>query len=209
MEGLKGAPERPTIPGILIEATAKAIKDGMKMDEFARAMANEANQAQTEKSEGFKLLKKKKHTKSERKLRTSLTRKGLDDDDAEVERTYRNLDERRMGILIIGDQHRFTGKETFIYPTSPPLDFSFCMINRIEEIVTEGERPGTSRSYRNPKITSDDRYKTSAIRLSYNVIDTIDGLVNVLFKILEGGPLGLCWIDFSFNAISKFDDDVK
>lgn len=35
-----------------------------------------------------------------------------------------------------------------------------------------------------------------------------DGLINVLYKILDGGPLGLCWLDISFNTITKLDEDV-
>ncbi|OXA51470.1 Leucine-rich repeat-containing protein 51 [Folsomia candida] len=183
-----GAPERPAIPDILIEATVRAIKAGMKPDDFARAAAMQ--QAKEEESTTTKMGGKRTKGKSERRLRGGHSRKvAADDEDAEPERTYRNFDERRMGFLVIGDQHRFAG------------------INKIEEIVTEGEQPQTARNYRAPFKTQDERYRTSSIRLSYNVITETDGLINVLYKILDGGPLGLCWLDISFNTITKLDED--
>jgi hypothetical protein len=190
-------PQRPAIPDILIEATVRAIKAGMKPDEFAKAVEN-----QTENEENaqhvIKVIKKK--GKPDRKLRHIPSRKGgggYDDEfGPEPERTYRNFGERRMGFLVIGDQHRFGGvygADRFIFTSAPPLDFSFCLISRIDEIVTEGEIPITSRNFREPFKTPDERYQTSSLRLSYNVITELDGLINVLYKILDGGPVGLCW----------------
>lgn len=45
--------------------------------------------------------------------------------------------------------------------------------------------------------------------MSYNLLENIEGLVSVLYKILDGGPLGLCWIDLSFNRITTIDDEVR
>lgn len=101
-----GAPERPAIPDILIEATVRAIKAGMKPDDFARAAAMQ--QAKEEESTTTKMGGKRTKGKSERRLRGGHSRKvAADDEDAEPERTYRNFDERRMGFLVIGDQHRW------------------------------------------------------------------------------------------------------
>jgi hypothetical protein len=183
MKMSSAAPARPAIPNVLLEATAKAIKAGMKPDELAKAVA------QSQSDEGLKVVKKKGPTLKDR----SRLQKREDEEDEVPERTYRNFDERRMGFLVVGDQHRFAGKygkDRYIYPAAPPLDYSFCMINKIEEIVTENEQPQKSRNYRYPEKTPDERYRTSSIRLSYNVIDTLEGFVNVLYKILDGGPLG-------------------
>lgn len=204
-KGGGGVPERPAIPDILIEATVKAIKAGMKMDEFAVAIQNQ-------ETTNVKVVKKQ-GGRSERRFKGAAARRG-EEDEEEPERTFRNLDERRMGFLIIGDQHRFTAtgknaKDRFIYTNSPPLDYSFCMINRIEEIVSENEQPQKLRSPKIPDKTPDDRYQTSCVRMSYNVINELDGLINVLYKILDGGPFGLCWLDLSFNAIAKLDEDVS
>jgi len=177
-----GAPARPAIPNILIEATQRAIKEGMKPDELARSVA----QSLSQESQSVDGSKSKKKNPRERHRAKS------DDAYKVPDRTYRNFDERRMGFLVIGDQHRFTGGKAMqsIFPAAPPLDYSFCMINKIEEIVTENEQPQTTRNYRPLSKTGDERYRTSSLLLSYNVIDTIDGLINVLYKILDGGPVG-------------------
>ncbi len=77
------------------------------------------------------------------------------------------------------------------------------------EIFAENEQPQLKRNNRHPVKTDDDRYRTSSLRLSYNVLHGVEDLVNTLYKILDGGPFGLCWVDLSFNSISKFDDDVS
>ncbi|CAL8072866.1 unnamed protein product [Orchesella dallaii] len=196
---------RPKIPSILIDATIKTIQAGMRVDEFSKS--GDKNQG----NERGRSVKKKVENKDDGRLKKRMQLRRDADDDDETTRTYRNFDERRGAFLIVGDQHRFVGKgdeNKFIFPTAPPLDFSFCMINKIEEIVTESEQPQTKRNFRFPKKTPDERYKTSSLRLSYNVIDTIEGLINVLYKILDGGPFGLCWLDLSFNTISKIDEDT-
>jgi hypothetical protein len=59
--------------------------------------------------------------------------KDSDDDSLPSERNYRAHQDRRFGFLLIGDQHRLTGgKDQFLYPTAPPLDYSFCLLNSIE-----------------------------------------------------------------------------
>jgi len=77
------------------------------------------------------------------------------------------------------------------------------------EIVLEGEEPHKLRQFTIPDKTPDERYQTSSVCLSYNVIESLEGLVNVLYKVLDGGPFGLCWVDVSFNAIGKIDEDVS
>lgn len=201
-------PVRPAIPSILIDATMKVIQAGMRQDDPTKSGESQ----ETRPGSAGRSLKNKGRGKSDDRFRNRMQQKRPEnaDDDDEPARTYRNFDERRMGFLVIGDQHRFTGSSggKFIFPSAPPLDFSFCMINKIEEIVTENEQPQTKRNFRFPTKTPDERYKTSSLRLSYNVIDTVEGLINVLYKILDGGPFGLCWVDLSFNAITKLDDDV-
>lgn len=211
-------PVRPEIPSILIDATVKVIQAGMRPEERSTEKSFVVSQdsqtgISTGGTGGARSLKKKTGNKDDDRLRKLVEKRhGAEQEDEENIRTYRNFDERRMGFLVIGDQHRFVGsggQEKFIFPSAPPLDYSFCMINKIEEIVTENEQPQTNkRNFRSPKKTPDDRYKTSSVRLSYNVIDTVEGLINVLYKILDGGPFGLSWLDLSFNAITKLDDDV-
>lgn len=210
---------RPSIPDILLDATVQVIQAGMRFEErsplernFGIGQDSQAGPAAS--SQQGRQLKKKAANKDDERLRQLVERRhgASDQEDDGSTRTYRNFDERRMGFLLVGDQHRFVGsggQDKFIFPSAPPLDYSYCMINKIEEIVTENEQPQTKRNYRFPKKTSDDRYKTSSLRLSYNVIDSVEGLINVLYKILDGGPFGLCWLDLSFNAITKLDDDVS
>jgi len=31
----------------------------------------------------------------------------------------------------------------------------------------------------------------------------------MLYKMLEGGPIGLIWLDLSFNCITTLDSDVR
>ena len=69
-------------------------------------------------------------------LHPTATVKNVDSDDDESlpsERNYRAHQDRRFGFLLIGDQHRLTGgKDQFLYPSAPPLDYSFCLLNTIE-----------------------------------------------------------------------------
>jgi len=210
-----GEPQRPTIPKILIEATMNAIKAGMKPDEFTQAVAK---QKEKTVAPAGKLIRGANANKDRREDRLAKFRKQQvnhdssdEEEEEEAKRTYRNFDERRLGFLIIGDQHRFAGKAAqnqFIFAGAPPLDYSFCMVSKIEEIVTENETPQRKRNWRHPKKTEDERYKTSSLRLSYNAIDNMEGFINVIYKILDGGPFGLCWVDLSFNTISQLDEDT-
>lgn len=203
-------PVKPTFPKILIEATEQVIQAGQRIDDRPGGTAQGENASGG--GAGGKSLKKKAGNKDEERLRKLVAKRHGGDTEAEEVRTYRNFDERRLGFLVIGEQHRLigaSGQNKFIYPEAPPIDFSYCMVNKCEEIVTENEQPQTKRNHRQPEKTHDDRYKTSGVRLSYNVIDTIEGLINVLFKILDAGPIGLCWLDLSFNAITKLDEDVS
>jgi len=135
------APEKPKIPKILIDATMEAIQAGMKPDELAKAVAKAQISTATVRSKkkrspgaGKARIREIKRARAAR-LGQENRQKGADEEEDEGPRTYRHLDERRMGFLLVGDQHRFAGKygkDRFIYPSAPPLDYSFCMISRIE-----------------------------------------------------------------------------
>jgi len=190
--------EKPKIPDALVQATIESMRAGIRLDEKVLE-AQAAKEAAMEKNKGKK--------RDERRRPQLLT--ANESEDELIERTYRAHEDRRFGFLIIGDQHRFGGKQVAAEINSaPPLDYSFCLLNTVDEIVTEQEIPQTRRNYKVCEKTEDDRYITASLRLSYNVLHNFDGFVNVLYKILDAGPFGLCWLDLSFNSIDKLDDDT-
>jgi hypothetical protein len=198
---------RPKIPQTLLDATYDTMKDGAR---HSRAFGTSEDDFSS--STNGKCCRDGKRNKQEAGRRGR--RKTQEEDSEPEELPYRAHGERRMGFLVIGDQHRFgkgggkSGLNSYLYPDAPPIDFSFCLLSTIEEITASGESPNTKRNYKFPEKTEDDRYKTSSVRMSYNLIETIDGLVSVLYKILDGGPIGLCWIDLSFNHIHVLDEDT-
>ncbi|CAG7724811.1 unnamed protein product [Allacma fusca] len=197
--------ERPKIPQTLLDATYDTMKDSARKNRgFGRDSDDEFSA-----STNSKCCRDGKRKKQER-----ARRKTQEDESEPEELPYRAHGERRLGFLVIGDQHRFgrggdkSGGHSYLYPDAAPIDFSFCLLSTIEEITASGESPNTKRNYKFPEKTEDERYKTSSVRMSYNLLESIDGLVSVLYKILDGGPLGLCWIDLSFNHIHTLDEDT-
>lgn len=76
------------------------------------------------------------------------------------------------------------------------------------EIIGDHETAQTNRNFKHPRKSSDERYRTSSLLLSYNLFSNIDDLSNMLFRMLQGGPAGLAWLDLSFNCITAFDSEV-
>jgi len=126
--------EKPKITEKLIEATQESIKAGVRLDEREQeAIQKQEASKQTVEVKGRH--HKKKDGIKKKKFLQKIDRKTSLEDALPAERQYRALEDRRMGILIIGDQHRFAGAggvtdEIFFIP-EPPLDYSFCMLDNI------------------------------------------------------------------------------
>lgn len=121
----KDKPAQIQVRASLIQATIDTIKAGIRLDE-------------TEVQHAAKEAAKKTKRRNERKARHQ---KGIHKKDEEElqpgDRNYRAYEDRRFGFMIIGDQHRFAGKDTerFIFPEEPPLDYSFCLLNTVDGML--------------------------------------------------------------------------
>lgn len=113
--------EKPKIPEALIQATVDSIKAGIKLDE-------KVVEAQAAKEAAMQMSKVKKR---DERRRPQVTK--IESEDELIERTYRAHEDRRFGFLIIGDQHRFGGKQVAAEINhAPPLDYSFCLLNTVD-----------------------------------------------------------------------------
>ncbi|KAK2588791.1 hypothetical protein KPH14_001667 [Odynerus spinipes] len=87
----------------------------------------------------------------------------------------------------------------------PPLDFSFKKATNIKDLANQ--RPQTIRTVKAPTRTSKDRFATSTIWLSNNLLKSMEGLENLVRAVLED-PTSLSWLDLSFNDINEIGDDI-
>ncbi|XP_043488024.1 leucine-rich repeat-containing protein 51-like [Polistes fuscatus] len=88
---------------------------------------------------------------------------------------------------------------------APPLDFSFKKATNMNELVNQ--QPQTVRTVKAPIRTSNDRFATSTIWLSNNLLKSMDGLEIFTKTVLED-PTCLSWLDLSFNAINEIGVDI-
>nr|KAF7390376.1 hypothetical protein H0235_017538 [Vespula pensylvanica] len=88
---------------------------------------------------------------------------------------------------------------------APPLDFSFKKATNVNELVNQ--QPQTIRTVKAPIRTSKDRFATSTIWLSNNLLTSMDGFENFCKTVLED-PTFLSWLDLSFNEITEIGDDI-
>jgi len=64
------------------------------------------------------------------------------------------------------------------------------------------------RTGKAPVRTFKDRYMTSTLWLSNNLLSSMEGLQRLVDKVLND-PIYLSWLDLSFNEISEIGEDIE
>ncbi|KAL6261373.1 hypothetical protein P5V15_006469 [Pogonomyrmex californicus] len=89
---------------------------------------------------------------------------------------------------------------------APPLDLSFKKATTMDELMEK--RAQIIRTRKAPVRTFKDRYVTSTLWLSNNLLKSMDGLQRLVDRILDD-PEYLSWLDLSFNEISEIGEEIK
>merc|ERR1711973_692996 len=87
--------------------------------------------------------------------------------------------------------------------TSDPLDFSFLFLATMDDL--NDSQPRESKYV---KKTKDGKYRTTAIRLSNNIIVDLTGFGASMERLIEGCFEHLQSIDLSFNELNKIDEAI-
>ncbi|XP_012232763.1 leucine-rich repeat-containing protein 51-like [Linepithema humile] len=103
----------------------------------------------------------------------------------------------------ISDYKRNERQEMLI---APPLDLSFKKATTMHELMDKHVQ--IVRTGKSPMRTFKDRYITSTMWLSNNLLRSMEGFQNLVNKFLEN-PIYLSWLDLSFNEISKIGEDIE
>ncbi|KAL0116555.1 hypothetical protein PUN28_009897 [Cardiocondyla obscurior] len=89
---------------------------------------------------------------------------------------------------------------------APPLDFSFKKATTMDELMSTHAQ--VIRTGKVPTRTLNDRYITSSLWLSNNLLSSTSGLQRLVDKVLDN-PAYLSWLDLSCNEIKEISDDVE
>ncbi|XP_043262821.1 leucine-rich repeat-containing protein 51-like [Colletes gigas] len=103
---------------------------------------------------------------------------------------------------VFSDYKRTEQQEMII---AAPLDLSFKKATTMDELANK--RPQAVRTGKIPLRTPTDRFVTCSFWLSNNLLTSMDGFKNLVYKLLDD-PAYLSWIDLSFNEIQKIGDDI-
>merc|ERR1712134_210072 len=87
--------------------------------------------------------------------------------------------------------------------TSGPLDFSFLFLATMDDL-----NDSQPREAKYVKKTKDGKYRTTAIRLSNNIIVDLTGFGASMERLIEGCFEHLQSIDLSFNELNKIDEAI-
>ncbi|XP_046421756.1 leucine-rich repeat-containing protein 51-like [Neodiprion fabricii] len=87
----------------------------------------------------------------------------------------------------------------------PPMDLSFKKATSMNDF--DLQRARSIRVGKVPLHTSSQRFLTSSLWLSNNLLSSMSGLENLVNRILVE-PSSLAWLDLSFNNISEIDDEI-
>jgi len=86
------------------------------------------------------------------------------------------------------------------------LDFSFYNITEVHDI--EGDEPrieeSKGKSVKSAKKTAEGKYVAEKLKLDNNELHDLGGFMTVMEALLHN-PIGLTWLDLSFNSIPKID----
>ncbi|XP_028048772.1 leucine-rich repeat-containing protein 51-like isoform X2 [Monomorium pharaonis] len=89
---------------------------------------------------------------------------------------------------------------------APPLDLSFKKATTMDELMDK--RAQVVRTGKAPIRTFKDRYITSTLWLSNNLLNSMKGLQRLAARVLDD-PVYLSWLDLSFNEIREIGEDIK
>ncbi|XP_011168324.1 leucine-rich repeat-containing protein 51 [Solenopsis invicta] len=89
---------------------------------------------------------------------------------------------------------------------APPLDLSFKKATTLDELMEK--RGQVIRTGKAPVRTLKDRYVTSTLWLSNNLLSSMEGLQRLAERVLDD-PAYLSWLDLSFNEIKEIGEDVE
>ncbi|XP_032683276.1 leucine-rich repeat-containing protein 51-like [Odontomachus brunneus] len=90
---------------------------------------------------------------------------------------------------------------------APPLDLSYRKAATMNDLM-EKHYAQTIRTGKAPTRTMKDRYVTSTLWLSNNLLNSMEGLQRLANRVLDD-PVQLSWLDLSFNEISEIDEDIE
>ncbi|EZA56428.1 hypothetical protein DMN91_010315 [Ooceraea biroi] len=89
---------------------------------------------------------------------------------------------------------------------APPLDLSFKKAINMDELMEK--RPQTIRTGKAPARTFRDRYVTSTLWLSNNLLSSMEGVERLANRVLDK-PIYLSWLDLSFNGIGEITGEIE
>ncbi|CAL1679612.1 unnamed protein product [Lasius platythorax] len=89
---------------------------------------------------------------------------------------------------------------------APPLDLSFRKATTMNELMKK--RAQIIRTGKAPARTFKDRYVTSTLWLSNNLLSSTEGLQRLVNRVLDD-PVYLSWLDLSFNEINEIGEDIE
>ncbi|XP_071570506.1 leucine-rich repeat-containing protein 51 [Temnothorax nylanderi] len=89
---------------------------------------------------------------------------------------------------------------------APPLDLSFRKATTMDELMEK--RAQVIRTRKAPVRTFKDRYITSTLWLSNNLLSSMEGLRRLVDRVLDD-PAYLSWLDLSFNEINEIGEDIE
>ncbi|XP_014470780.1 PREDICTED: leucine-rich repeat-containing protein 51-like [Dinoponera quadriceps] len=90
---------------------------------------------------------------------------------------------------------------------APPLDLSYRKAATVNDLMKK-RYAQTTRTGKAPIRTMKDRYVTSTLWLSNNLLSSMDGLQRLANRVLDD-PAHLSWLDLSFNEISEIGEDIE
>ncbi|XP_012254400.2 leucine-rich repeat-containing protein 51-like [Athalia rosae] len=87
----------------------------------------------------------------------------------------------------------------------PPMDLSFKKATNMADLSSQRAR--SVRIGKIPAHSLNQRFLTSSLWLCNNSLTSMNGLENLVNKLLEE-PNSLAWLDLSFNNIVEIDDEI-